>query len=796
MLCPPQQAQGPLSQALASRSDARRRSSSAGAGGGGGGGGSSFAAFIAKANAAGHGKQKQISMGTNRSQVPLLQVRRPTQSSYVNEKDSPAEQINLIGRAIRSIFACPAEGRLDAGQSFETLYQATDDVVLIAKQAGNLYDRFKLELERAVGQVAISLRAGASMEAQGDATAQQAWLTQLCAAWTGWCDRCTLVCRILTLLDQAYLLEHREMPSLWGMSLDMFKHSIAEDDDLQGRILSSVDGVCNSMRNGKANGYRELHVSVLSMFSELSLYSALQQKLLASTESFFALESSKVIASVDTASYLAYAQQRVEQEHRYAEWLYADEHGRTKSSLIVHHQLVKAHIDKLVSGLPVLLEEASTTALSLLYGFLSTVNELTALRTAFGQYVRQRGEQIVVDREKDEQMIDLLLEYKATIDKVVSGPFKGDGNFRQTQKESFEMFVNKRENKAAELIGKCNDRIFVDVHNLIACATAKFLDARLRSGNKTMSDQELEHVLNEALILFRYTHAKDMFEEFYKRLFAKRLLLNRSASSDAEQSMLLKLKEECGPAFTQKLETMLTDVALSEEMMKAYDAAREKAVGQGDVDLFEMSVNVLTQAHWPTYPQVDVILPPEMAIATEQFARFYETRNQGRKLYWAHSLGTTSLTAHFAKAGEKELLVSTFQTIILLLFNGLPPGAKLSYLEIQQQTGMEEKELKRTLQSLACGQIPTRVLRKDPQGKDVNEGDHFLVNEQLKNDRKRIRINMIQLNETQEEQKSTVDRVMFDRDLVLQATAVRILKARKTIKHAELLQEIVQSIAS
>lgn len=48
-----------------------------------------------------------------------------------------------------------------------------------------------------------------------------------------------------------------------------------------------------------------------------------------------------------------------------------------------------------------------------------------------------------------------------------------------------------------------------------------------------------------------------MFEEFYKRHFAKRLLLNRSASSDAEQSMLLKLKDECGAAFTLKLETML-----------------------------------------------------------------------------------------------------------------------------------------------------------------------------------------------------------------------------------------------
>jgi hypothetical protein len=32
------------------------------------------------------------------------------------------------------------------------------------------------------------------------------------------------------------------------------------------------------------------------------------------------------------------------------------------------------------------------------------------------------------------------------------------------------------------------------------------LDAKLRSGNKTMSDAEMERTLDEALELFRYTH--------------------------------------------------------------------------------------------------------------------------------------------------------------------------------------------------------------------------------------------------------------------------------------------------
>lgn len=58
----------------------------------------------------------------------------------------------------------------------------------------------------------------------------------------------------------------------------------------------------------------------------------------------------------------------------------------------------------------------------------------------------------------------------------------------------------------------------------------------------------------------------------------------------------------------------------------------------------------------------------------------------------------------------------------------------------------EDTELKRTLQSLACGQV--RVLRKLPTSKDVNDTDEFMFNEAFKSDRHRIRINQIQMKET------------------------------------------------
>lgn len=61
-----------------------------------------------------------------------------------------------------------------------------------------------------------------------------------------------------------------------------------------------------------------------------------------------------------------------------------------------------------------------------------------------------------------------------------------------------------------------------------------------------------------------------MFEAFYKKDLAKRLLLGRSASTDAEKNMITKLKTECGSQFTNKLEGMFKDVDLSRDIMMSF----------------------------------------------------------------------------------------------------------------------------------------------------------------------------------------------------------------------------------
>lgn len=82
----------------------------------------------------------------------------------------------------------------------------------------------------------------------------------------------------------------------------------------------------------------------------------------------------------------------------------------------------------------------------------------------------------------------------------------------------------------------------------------------------------------------------------------------------------------------------------------------------------ELTVSILTMGYWPTYPVMEVTLPPEMVQFQDQFNKFYLGKHNGRKLQWQPTLGHCVLKAEFTQ-GRKELQVSLFQGLVLLLFN-------------------------------------------------------------------------------------------------------------------------------
>lgn len=110
----------------------------------------------------------------------------------------------------------------------------------------------------------------------------------------------------------------------------------------------------------------------------------------------------------------------------------------------------------------------------------------------------------------------------------------------------------------------------VNQNNRTAKALVLYLDEMFKKEFKTIQELELNEVLDKIIHIFRYLLDKDVFEGFYKNSFAKRLLENRHSNEDAERALVLKLKEECGFQFTQKLEVMFKDIKVSEELTNEF----------------------------------------------------------------------------------------------------------------------------------------------------------------------------------------------------------------------------------
>uniref|UniRef100_A0A673G1C7 Cullin family profile domain-containing protein n=1 Tax=Sinocyclocheilus rhinocerous TaxID=307959 RepID=A0A673G1C7_9TELE len=556
------------------------------------------------------------------------------------------------------------------------------------------------------------------------------FLKRMNRCWQDHCSQTIMIRSIFLFLDRTYILQNSLLPSIWDTGLELFRTHIVSDGAVQSRTVEGILEQIERERNGETVD-RSLLRSLLGMLSDLQVYKdSFEQRFLTETNRLYAAEGQRLMQERDVPEYLHHVARRLEEENDRV-ISYLDQSTQKPLITTVEKQLLGEHLNAILQkGLWMLLDENRVCELMLLYELLNKVKGgLTALLQAWRDYIKSFGGEIVSSPEKDKEMVQELLDFKDKMDHVTQRCFQRNDTFINAMKEAFESFINKRPNKPAELI-------------------AKYVDSKLRAGNKEATEEELERILDKIMIIFRFIH-------------------------------------ECGAAFTSKLEGMFKDMELSKDIMIQF---KQYMQNQSDPSNIELTVNILTMGYWPSYTPMDVHLPAEMVKLQEVFKLFYLGKHSGRKLQWQPTLGHAVLKTEF-KEGKKELQVSLFQTLVLLMFN---ESDECSVEEIRAATGIEDGELKRTLQSLACGKA--RVLNKMPRGKDVEDADCFHFNSDFRHKLFRIKINQIQMKETVEEQVSTTERVFQDRQYQIDAAVVRIMKMRKTLSHNLLVSELYNQL--
>jgi cullin 3 len=652
-----------------------------------------------------------------------------------------------------------------SGLSFEELYRNAYNMVL-HKYGEKLYSGLVNTMTQHMREIARTVEA-----AQGGL-----FLEELNSKWREHNKSLQMIRDILMYMDRTYVNNFNKTP-VHELGLNLWRDNIVRSPRIRDRLLHTLLDLVHRERTGEVIN-RGLMRNITKMLVDLgpTVYQEdFERPFLDAASDFYRVESQQFVETCDCADYLRKAEKRLNEEiDRVTHYL--DAKSEPKITAVVEKEVIGNRMKLLVemenSGLVSMLIDDKYDDLGRMYNMFRRVSTgLQTIRDLMTAHLRDTGRQLVLDPERLKDPVEFvqrLLDEKDKYDKIIQLSFGNDKTFQNALNSSFEYFINLNV-RSPEFI-------------------SLFVDDKLRKGLKGVSEEDVESVLDKVMMLFRYLQEKDVFEKYYKQHLAKRLLSGRTVSDDAERSLIVKLKTECGYQFTSKLEGMFTDMKTSRDTMQGFNAT---LAGSETNEGPTLAVQVLTTGSWPTQSGARCNLPTEILSMCDKFKQYYLSTHTGRRLTWQTNMGTADLKATFGNGNKHELNVSTYQMCILCLFN---KADRLMYREIEQATDIPASDLQRSLQSLACVK-GKNVLRKEPMSKDISEDDVFLVNDKFSSKFYKVKIStVVAQKESEPEKQETRQKVEEDRKPQIEAAIVRIMKARRLLDHNNIISEVTKQL--
>lgn len=777
---------------------------------------------------------------------------RPPRKFGTSNKVDPIESWEILSNAINDI-----ENKNASKWSFEQLYRIAYNLVL-SKNGEFLYNKIKNEfskhlntklqnniidfiIERGDNNVnnngIIELNKIDSLEV----------LKKLNFLWSDYLISTWLISQVAMYMDRTFTKEHR-LPLIYDVGLNIFQDKlinckITDNSEilLGTQILETFLNYFDLNRNGEMID-KFIIKSIIKIFESLinldgdSYYNKyFEPKLIIHSHRYYYQIVEDLLQLQSGSVFINKIVEIIkEEESRFS--LYLPESSSKKLENLMFNDLISSNLKNILTlqddGLKNWIDSDNFELLEKVYILQSKIDtNKRILKDCLHSLVLENGEHLKrlskaqlnndsaakkksSNKENNTQFainyIKNFLDYKSKYDKIITKSFDSDIEMNREIEFAFVKFLNE--------------------NNRIQEYLSLYIDECLKKTLKNKPTDEVEKTLNDCILIFKFIKDKDIFEKYYKTHLARRLLNNRSISTELELMMIHKLKAETGATFTSKFENMFKDMKVSQDLSQKFKnesidnstLAKDLARLNNNKKL-EIDFTILTGDVWPmsnNKAMDDVNYVPVLDIAKASFEKFYANTYNGRNLVWAPNMCTMNLQMNFPSKSYLINMPTLAAFVILTCFNDedTEDGEKsLSFEEIQQMTRIPASELTRHLQSISV--VPTtRILKKVPMSRSINSGDMFSLNLEFKHPQTKFKIAAISTSsssnkapdtnsnnnidatvanskiESEEEHEKTLQSIQKSRDHEIDAAIVRIMKARKSVKYQILVSEVIRLI--
>ncbi|EPB80358.1 cullin family protein [Ancylostoma ceylanicum] len=297
-----------------------------------------------------------------------------------------------------------------------------------------------------------------------------------------------------------------------------------------------------------------------------------EAKFLRETENYYANEAQAFLANNPLTEYmkkpseivLFQVERRLEDERARCD-IYLHMATQEPLSKTCEKVLIEAQLELFQSEFGALLEANKDDDLARMYKLCERVEDgLNNLRSALESHITKEG-LAAIAKVADTAFTDAKL-YVTTIlavhnrySSLVGSAFQNESGFIQALDKAATTFINKNAvtRRSQQQMSKSPELL------------AKYCDQLLRKSSKMPEESELEDMLTQVMVVFKYIEDKDVFSKFYTKMFSKRLISETSASEEAEVSLINKLKQMCGFEYTNRLSKMINDTQISKVLSQS-----------------------------------------------------------------------------------------------------------------------------------------------------------------------------------------------------------------------------------